>query len=65
MSTMILPTARLSLIPTVTIPALRTMKIASWESQDGETVSIPEGVVREINTAASVARTVRPARRGI
>jgi len=59
---MILPTAHTSMIPTVSIPAQRALKIALYTSQDGETVSVPEGVTR-CNTAASVARTVRPARR--
>lgn len=59
---MILPTARTSMIPTVAVPALRAMRVAKYESQDGETVWVPEGVAR-CNTGASSARTVRPARR--
>lgn len=61
-TTMMIPAARTSMIPTVTVPAMRALKAAAFVSQDGETVWIPEAVVR-CNTAGSVARTVRPARR--
>jgi hypothetical protein len=58
---MMLPTARHSL-PPVSVPSLRAMKVALYVDQDGETVSVPEGVSRS-NNAASVARTVRPGRK--
>jgi hypothetical protein len=61
---MIIPAPRNSKAPTVSIPAMRTIKIALYTSQDGETVAIPESAVR-VNTTASMASTARPARRAV
>ena len=60
---MLIP-ARHSMIPTVSIPTLRTLSIKLYVSDDGETVSVPESSMR-VNTAASSAKTMRPARRPV
>lgn len=52
---MIIPAARSSMVPMVSVPAHRALKIARYTSQDGETVLVPEGVARRENTAASTA----------
>lgn len=62
-TTMMIPAARTSMIPTVTVPAMRALKAAAFVSQDGETVWVSEAVNVRCNTVGSVARTVRPARR--
>jgi hypothetical protein len=50
---------------TVEIPSLRVLTVAKFSYSDDDSVELlaPVAVVRETNTAASTARTVRPARR--
>lgn len=62
---MIIPTARTSMIPTVTVPALRELTVARFSYEGDASVELvaPVAVKRTANTAASVARTVRPGRR--
>lgn len=59
---MIIPAARNSTIPTVSIPKHRALKVALYTTDCGETVSVPEGITRT-NNATSTAQTARPARR--
>ena len=61
---MIIPT-RNSMIPTVTVPALRELTVARFSYEGDASVELvaPIAVVRAQNTAASVAGTVRPGRR--
>lgn len=68
MTNAINPAARVSMIPTVTIPRQRTLVVARFTSEEtGEfyapVSSTQTAVVKTENTAESVAKTVRPERR--
>lgn len=56
---MILPTA-IATVPQVSIPALRSLRVAVYTTDCGETIKVPEGV-EKTNTATSAAKTIRPA----
>jgi hypothetical protein len=62
---MILPTARTSMIPTVTVPRQRVLKVARFSYADDASVELVAPVAASIRpaTATSQAATVRPARK--
>lgn len=60
---MMIPAARNSMVPAVSVPSMRKLTVRLYTSQDGDTVSVLESSVASVRGNSN--KTVRPGRKAV